>query len=263
MTPEEEESVQLRVAQTPTAPHECHFFAVDLELAARIKQTLLDHSVPAYLDPQAPPVFRIVAPLAHAMRARTLLERHLGRVIVQELEDTLLFWPPPAQPALLTADKLDADAIDALAEIARGPIAEDRRLAATRLCKLRGFGVETLYQLLAECCEMDDRERGWELVGALSRAGQQPIAQVYLALLRHADSRVRFLAVMFMPRIGSAEGVPLLVGLLRDPDVDVRAEASDALWELTSESIDFDPAAPLEAREQAIGQWEAWLDKWS
>ena len=68
---------------------------------------------------------------------------------------------------------------------------------------------------------------------------------------------------MFIPRLGSGEAIPGLVELLSDVDVDVRAEAADALWEMTGESFDFAPTAALEAREEAIRRWEAWLDKWS
>ncbi len=259
----QQETLAERIGQLGPKPGECDFYTTDLELAAEIKQILLDHSVPAYLEALEQPLHRIVAPAAFALRSRTLIERRLNRAIITELNHTLLFEPAPPQPEILRSDRIGSGAMEELTQIVRGAVSADRQLAAERLRSLGGFGIETQYELLAECCLRNTRERGWELVTVLARSPLQPVAQTFLELLGHADGVVRFNATMFIPGIGSAECVPALIQLLNDPDVDVRAEAADALWELTGENHQYDPTGPEETRKAGLRRWEAWLDKWA
>jgi hypothetical protein len=81
-----------------------------------------------------------------------------------------------------------------------------------------------------------------------------------IAVARKGEKRVRATAVEVLGRIGDKSTVLTLVDLLEDPDIDVSLTAFRILkkWKWTRAEIDFDPAARLEIRKSAAGDWRRW-----
>jgi len=56
--------------------------------------------------------------------------------------------------------------------------------------------------------------------------------------------------------------IPILVKVLKDPDVTVREEALLQLIRMTGEtSLNFDPRGSNSERDKAVKKWEEWLKK--
>lgn len=105
----------------------------------------------------------------------------------------------------------------------------------------------------------EEGEEGLDLSGAsaLDDPGFAPVfAAVFRRYLRVAVAARGERASDFV-RMGPRT-IPLLVRLLEDESLDVRAAAIDALERVTGETLDFRPSAPPAERGDAAARWEEW-----
>jgi hypothetical protein len=83
-----------------------------------------------------------------------------------------------------------------------------------------------------------------------------------LPLLEDADQFVQVGAIQTVGELLYLPAIPILIEVLRDPDVTVREEALLQLIRMTGEtSLNFDPRASSSEREKAVKKWEEWLEQ--
>jgi len=81
-----------------------------------------------------------------------------------------------------------------------------------------------------------------------------------LPLLEDADQFVQVGAIQTVGELLYLPAIPILIKVLRDPDVTVREESLLQLIRMTGEtSLNFDPRASTSEREKAVKKWEEWL----
>lgn len=80
-------------------------------------------------------------------------------------------------------------------------------------------------------------------------------------VLRTHDGPLRLAAAFALGDAGIYAGVPVLIEALRLNDTTIRSAAVHKLRQYTRQHFDFDPNAPPEKREEAIGRWNAWWSR--
>lgn len=118
---------------------------------------------------------------------------------------------------------------DAISQLQRSPIAQERLFAAFRLGRDRDPRV--VAPLIAALSDPDAavRARAAEALGTRDEAHVVP---ALIALLGDADLDVRRMVVQSLGRIGQESALDALLSVLADPDASLRAQAAEALGNL-------------------------------
>lgn len=82
-----------------------------------------------------------------------------------------------------------------------------------------------------------------------------------LPLTKDTDANVRLDAAIALGNVGRRESLGPLVKLLQHDVFAIRWKASEALVALTGQSHEYNPAAAIRTRKEAIERWRLWLQK--
>ncbi len=154
----------------------------------------------------------------------------IGRVDGREVLESALADADPRLATMAAAALARQGHSEALARLRRGlvdPLPENRELAAWALGQV-GEGQDRR-PLLGQIRPEDDALRQSFYWNALARLGSPDALQTVMKNLQSDDPSVRVYAAEALTACGEAAALPRLEKLLRDPVLDVRIRAADAI----------------------------------
>lgn len=96
---------------------------------------------------------------------------------------------------------------------------------------------------------------------ALGRVDPKAAIQAYKDALTAPSARVRGVAARRLTQLGNREGLPVLVALMDDPDLNARALAHTTLRSVAGTNHSIVPSGQLADRAEIKRRWNVWLKK--
>lgn len=270
-----EQRQQVAETEPEEAPEDEHpevsLFVASIEVGEEICDMLVQRQCPAYLDDvpgEDPGPGRVAVPEEFGAQAAQLLHAARKRFTAKHLEggsslydfrdedEELRNWPVLA----IAPKDIGPGHLDELLSILDDADAAQLEQTAVRLLALDELGIAGILRVIVEhAAEIPEVAtiHAFSILAAAREAGRK-LPDAYRQLVEHAADTVVRRDLLRVPGIINDDRFnDLLVGALEDDDIGVRAEAIDALWRLTGDTLEYDPDAPAEARAPAVAAWKA------
>jgi HEAT repeat protein len=163
--------------------------------------------------------------------------------LMRESNSTILRRGEPAIPELLEV-------------VWKGESGEQRR-AAELLAELGVAGAQALTEIARKAIVEGDRERLQPIAFGLRNVHGYRPDEAFSPFLEDGSATARALAAIVVGRTGKESAVKLLVPLLEDPELEVREEAIEGLYQITHEDYDYEADADPADRAAAIARWKS------